>query len=171
MNATHHHPNPRRRRHEGAVRRGAVRIAYDADTQEYTWQHPDGVKLEGTDYGPLRVVPQWRPPPPPPPGTPWPCACCSKDKNERPTLCECGPKCPVTNYDIPCVKCAEHCDAAWHKAKPGQPLNIATTPSHTDPSPFDDTLLSAPPSAPKDGTKKSQGKLLRSMSSLFKRKD
>lgn len=38
---------------------GSVRIAYDADTQTYTYRHPNGDLYEGapgSEYGPLRLV-------------------------------------------------------------------------------------------------------------------
>lgn len=47
---------------------GSVRIAYDADTELYTWRRPDGVLMEGK-YGPVNVVRQPSPPRPHPPGT------------------------------------------------------------------------------------------------------
>ncbi|KAH8912072.1 hypothetical protein BR93DRAFT_963276 [Coniochaeta sp. PMI_546] len=168
---------------------GTVRIAYDADTQIYTWQRPDGVKLQGPEYGPLTVVQQWRPPPPPPRGTPWPCSCCGEDKNARPSWCECGGgECPVKKYDIPCVKCAKHCDAAWHRMKPGEPLNI-TTPYYTRPAAAEQPLPSGPAattfdglvgrgivprsaiaSASRDDMKKPKGRLLTLLTGLFKQK-
>lgn len=138
---------------------GSVRIAYDADTELYTWRRPDGVLMEGK-YGPVNVVRQPSPPVPHPPGTFWWCSCCGKDKNAQPKVCDCGADCPVTAYDIPCMKCAKHCDAAWHKKKPGEPLDLC--------SPVEDGM--SPGSASTDDKKEPKKGLVRTLTGLFKHK-
>lgn len=43
---------------------GSVRVGYDADTQTYTYRHPNGDYYEGppgSEYGPLRLVSSRRP--------------------------------------------------------------------------------------------------------------
>lgn len=94
---------------------GSVRVAYDADDQEYIWKRPDGATLRGPEYGPLRL---YRLPNGDLAGVEWmfnrpivPCPCCDKDLRESDKApCDCGAdKCPL---NVP--RCIKHCHTGTH---------------------------------------------------------